>query len=266
MSHTQAVGSALRAEARVYSWPGLLVDATQFWDNIFAQGERSAYSRVEMPDRSNPILRRALRHFGDVRGRTLIDVGCGRGASSLYFASLGAEVISVDLSGVAVRNLEDYCRRHDVRNVRPVQLSALEMRSLGPVDFVFGSMILHHIEPFARFAAELRTVLPEGGRAFFWENNARSRLMIWFRQHVVGKLWVPKHGDADEFPLTLAEVDQLRERFAVEVEYPELVLFRMISRYLLRGHCMRPFEALDRLGYRFETLRKYSYQQYLFLS
>jgi 2-polyprenyl-3-methyl-5-hydroxy-6-metoxy-1,4-benzoquinol methylase len=240
--------------------------AAEFWDNIFAQGERSDYSRVEMPDRANPILRRALRHFGDVRGRKLIDVGCGRGASSLYFASVGAHVISVDLSGVAIRNLSDYCRTHNVDNVEPIQLSALELRSLGPVDFVFGSMILHHIEPFARFAAQLRAVLPAGGRAFFWENNARSRLMIWFRQHVVGKLWVPKHGDADEFPLTLKEVDELRRGFTVEVEYPELVLFRMISRYLFRGHCMQPFEALDRFGYRFETLRRYSYQQFLCLS
>jgi 2-polyprenyl-3-methyl-5-hydroxy-6-metoxy-1,4-benzoquinol methylase len=188
------------------------------------------------------------------------------GASSLYFASLGADVISVDLSGVAVRNLADYCRKYNVINVKPIQLSALELRSLGLVDLVFGSMILHHIEPFPSFAAELRAVLREGGKAFFWENNARSSLMIWFRQHVVGKLWVPKHGDADEFPLTLREVAELRRRFAVDVEYPELVLFRMISRYLLRGHCMQPFEVLDRFGYGFEALRKYSYQQYLCLS
>jgi 2-polyprenyl-3-methyl-5-hydroxy-6-metoxy-1,4-benzoquinol methylase len=161
------------------------MDATQFWDNIFAQSARAEYSRVEMPDRTNPVLRRAVRHFGDVRGRRLIDLGCGRGASSLYFASLGAEVISVDLSAVAVRNLQEYCASHDVRNVRPVRLSALELRSLGTVDFVFGSMILHHIEPFVRMADALRAVLPAGGRAFFWENNARSSLMIWFRQHVV---------------------------------------------------------------------------------
>ena len=242
------------------------MDAADFWDNIFAQGAQAEYSRVDMPSRSDPILRRAARHFGDVRGRRLIDLGCGRGASSLYFASLGATVISVDLSGVAVRNLQKYCRDHDVKNVTPVELSALELSSLGCVDFVFGSMILHHIEPFSQFAPQLRAVLRAGGKAFFWENNARSSLMIWFREHLVGRLWVPKHGDPDEFPLTPQEVDQLRELFAVEVEYPDLVLFRMISRYLLRGHCMRPFEALDRYGYRFAALRKYSYQQYLCLS
>ncbi len=242
------------------------MDAARFWDNIFAQGARGAYSRVEMPHPASPILRRAVRHFGDVRGRRLIDVGCGSGAASLYFASLGADVTSVDLSAIAVRNLEEYCARQDIRNVKPVQLSALELGSLGMADLVFGSMILHHIEPFPRFADALRAALPVGGRAFFWENNARSSLMIWFRQHTVGRLWIPKHGDPDEFPLTLEEVAELQQRFDVQVEYPELVLFRMISRYLLRGHCMRPFEALDRYCYRFVSLRKYSYQQYLCLS
>jgi cyclopropane fatty-acyl-phospholipid synthase-like methyltransferase len=240
--------------------------ATEFWDNIFAKGTQAEYSRVDLPSRTDPILQRAVRHFGNVQGRKVIDLGCGRGASSLYFASLGAQVISVDLSGVAVRNLQQYCDAHSVKSVTPLQLSALDLRSLGRADFVFGSMILHHIEPFARFAEVLRAVLPAGGKAFFWENNARSKLMIWFREHVVGRLWVPKHGDPDEFPLTLEEVAQLRERFVVEVEYPELVLFRMISRYLFRGHCMQPFEVLDRYFYQYPALRQYSYHQYLCLS
>src|SRR5215472_12614035 len=101
------------------------MQATEFWDNIFAQGDCGLYSRVAPPDPHNPILLRAQRHFGDVRGRRLVDLGCGRGDSSLYFASLGADVISVDLSAAAIGNLQAYCRAHGVGNVTPVQLSAL---------------------------------------------------------------------------------------------------------------------------------------------
>jgi 2-polyprenyl-3-methyl-5-hydroxy-6-metoxy-1,4-benzoquinol methylase len=240
-------------------------NVSEFWDRVFAQGDDCEHSRVEMPDPQNRELRRAYEHFGDLNGRTLIDVGSGRGASSLFFASKGAKVISVDQSAVATCNLAEYCEKRQIKNVHPVQLSAFQLSQVGPADFVFGAMILHHLEPFSRFAEELRAALRADGKAFFFENSARSSLMIWFRQNLVGKLWVPKYGDDDEFPLTPAEVGELRRHFTVQVEIPELLFFRKISLYLLRNHLRAPFAWADRVGYRFGWLRKYSYHQYLCL-
>jgi SAM-dependent methyltransferase len=245
--------------------PAMSTSAAEFWDHVFEPGDRDAGSRIEMPDPRDPVLLRACEHFGELRGRTLIDVGCGRGATSLFFASRGAQVISVDRSPVAIKNLTDYCTRRKIANIRPVQISALELPRVGNADFVFGSMILHHLEPFDRFVEALRAVLRADGKAFFWENSARSALLIWFRQNVVGRLWVPKYGDPDEFPLTPSEVDLLRRHFAVHVEIPELVLFRLISLYLLRNRLRAPFAWADRIGYRFGWLRKYSYTQYIIL-
>jgi SAM-dependent methyltransferase len=241
-------------------------NVTEFWDRVFAQGDDCEHSRVEMPDPRDLQLRRAYEHFGDLSGRTLIDVGSGRGASSLFFASKGANVISVDQSAVATRNLAEYCEKRQIKNVRPIQLSAFQLSQVGPADFVFGAMILHHLEPFPSFAAELRATLRPGGKAFFFENSARSSLLIWFRKNLVGRLWIPKYGDNDEFPLTPAEVDELRVHFAVRVEIPELLFFRKISIYLLRNHLRAPFAWADRVGYRFGWLRKYSYHQYLCLA
>ena len=242
--------------------------ATEFWNDLFAKPSdpRAGQTKVDVPDVNDPVLRRALLHFGELRGKTVVDLGCGRGAASLFFAANGANVVSVDLSEVAIDNLAEYCSLHRIENVRPIRMSALEIDRLRGAQFVFGSMILHHLEPFADFARRLRTALDRGGRAFFWENNATSELIVWFRNHVVGKLWVPKHGDRDEFPLTPAEVEELRRHFEVRIEYPELLLFRMIPLYLLRGRLMAPFEALDDIGYRSEWLRRRSYRQYLCLA
>jgi hypothetical protein len=82
----------------------------------------------------------------------------------------------------------------------------------------------------------------------------------------VGKLWVPKWGDPDEFPLMPSEVQELGTHFHVEAEYPELVFFRMISLYLLRGRLRRPFKMLDNYFYRYPAIRQYSYTQHLLLS
>lgn len=240
--------------------------AEEFWDNIFSKGQGNSYSRVEATEFNDPILQRAMEHFGSIEGKTIIDLGCGRGSTSLFFAYYGANVISIDFSEKAIENLSSYCQDNGVYNITPKRMPAQEVAELRQADFIFGSMILHHVEPFDEFAKNLRTVIKPNGKGFFWENNARSKMLVWFRQNIVGKLWVPKYGDPDEFPLTPDEVDELREHFHVKVEYPELHLFRLLSAYLLRGHLRRPFQILDNYLYKYSSLRKYSYRQYICLS
>lgn len=242
------------------------VPAAQFWDELFAQGQSARYSRIEVPDRADPMLNAALDHFGDVQGKTVLDVGCGRGAAALFFASRGARVIAVDASAAAVDNLRRYCAEHEVDQVTPVRLPALDIPSLGPVDHVFGSMILHHVEPFAEFAARLRAVLARGGRGFFYENNAQSGLLMWLRRNLVGRFGVPKYGDDDEFPLTPDEVALLGEHFEVRVVYPELFFFQLAAPYLLGNRLQAPFRLLDRLCFKVPALRRYSYRQYVYIS
>lgn len=247
--------------------------AAAYWDAVFAEN-RFDYARIEPIPPGDPACEAALAHFGELRGRTLLDLGCGRGATSLFFAERGARVIAVDASAVAVENLRRHCAAHAIGNVVPVHATAHEIARVpeaaglaGGADFVFGSMILHHIEPFRAFVPQLRAAVRPSGCGFFYENNARSPLLVWFRDHVVGRGWVPKFGDPDEFPLTPDEVDELRRAFAVRVEYPRLKFFELVSQYLLRGRARRMFEGLDRWAYQaVPALRPHSYLQYIYLS
>ena len=61
----------------------------EFWDNKFSQGQDNRYYRVETPDLNDPILQYALKYFGDVNEKKIIDIGCGSGKSSLFFAHHG---------------------------------------------------------------------------------------------------------------------------------------------------------------------------------
>jgi 2-polyprenyl-3-methyl-5-hydroxy-6-metoxy-1,4-benzoquinol methylase len=241
-------------------------DAQEFWNERARARVEEEKLLVEFPDRSSPVYKRALAHFGELRGKTLIDLGCGGGASSLFFASLGAEVISIDLSTRTIDNLKLYCIQQRIHNIRPMVLAAQDIATLPPADFMFGAMILHHIEPFDQFAAAARQAIKPGGRAFFFENNSASAVMMWFRKHVVGKLWVPKYGDQDEWPLAPYEVDHLRKHFNVVAEFPEMVFAQMVSLYLLRGRLRSLTVGLDNVLGRYPAVRKYSYRQYLCLS
>jgi SAM-dependent methyltransferase len=238
------------------------IDAKLHWNNVY---RTTNYSKT-VTDRSATVLGAATDFFGDLRGKRLLEIGCGGGAASLHFARLGAEVVAVDISDTAVEHLKGEMQRQGLTTVSPQVCDAMNISSLGQFDAVFGSMILHHIEPFSQFAGILFQTLTPGGKAFFWENNAHSRLLVWCRENLVGRFGIPKHGDNDEFPLTPDELDELKARFQVRVEYPELFLFRMISIYLLRGHARKAFDAIDEYFYSKNMFLKYSYRQYLMLT
>jgi len=236
--------------------------ATEFWDQIYSDRE------VAIAAVGAPVMQAALAHFGDVRGKRLLDLGCGAGEFALAFAALGADAVALDLSEVAVAKLQAFADERGVPNLRALQGSAMAIDQHGPFDLVFGSFILHHLEPFPAFANALQAALAPGGKAFFHENNAGvGAPAIWFRQHLAGKWWFPKHGDADEFPLTPGEVGELRKRFVVAQSYPELALFRLVSHYVLRNKLIpSAFAWLDETLYHVPAVRGFSYYQDLGLT
>jgi 2-polyprenyl-3-methyl-5-hydroxy-6-metoxy-1,4-benzoquinol methylase len=239
-------------------------DTRQFWDELFAKESRDRPFGALKLELEN-ALKAACAFFGDLNGKTVIDVGCGDGGSSLFLASRGATVIALDQSSIAIQNLQEFCARKGVTTIQPIVCNAFDVAQYGPADFLFGSMILHHIEPFTDFVAVLRRALCPNGRAFFFENSSASSLLVWARTHVVGKFWVPKYGDEDEHPLSRKEVQLLAGSFALRQEFPELLLFRLVPIYLFKGRLLGLFRAFDEAGFRLRPLRRYSYRQYLYL-
>jgi len=236
------------------------MSSESFWNDIYS------YNPTCIPNEDDPVLLTALDYFGDVSGVRLLDLGCGDGRSSLFFAKRGANVVSIDTSAVSIENLSQFCQANGINNITPIQCSAFDIGSLEPFDLVFGTMILHHLEPFADFAKVLRSSMVSSGKAYFYENSAFSGLLIWFRNNIVGKYGIPKFGDDDEFPLMPEEVEHLKNHFNVKIVHPELLFFRLASLYALKGKLHGLTNKLDEYFFQFPSFRKYSYRQNLFLS
>jgi ubiquinone/menaquinone biosynthesis C-methylase UbiE len=116
-------------------------------------------------------------------------------------------------------------------------------------DVVVGKWVLHHVD-VAAAAAEAHRLLAPGGRAVFFENQARNPLLRLAR----GGLWGTRRlnwvGTRDEHPLTRADFETLERTFAsVELAYPSFYFFEALSRAL--GHRLhRPLASLDDLVWR----------------
>lgn len=232
--------------------------AVAFWDNQFSQ------AGIAVPQHLPNYLDRGLAFFGPVAGRKILDIGCGLGDNAIALARLGAVVTAIDTSSVAIAKINAYARAEGLA-IEGVVCDAMELAALGPFDIVIGAMILHHLEPFAEFCTALNAALALGGRAFFYENNAASRLLVWCRQNVAGRFGIAKYGDDVEFPLTPQEVDLLRQHFRVSQEFPEMVFFKLASLYLLKGRAGKMSAAVDDFLFRHDIMKSFSYRQLLMI-
>jgi SAM-dependent methyltransferase len=246
------------------------VNSESFWNDAWSDFRPQVFPAdaiLAWAAESAPAYHRFLSLIGDVRGRDVLDLGCGNGFLSVLLAQQGAKVLAVDTSRQATENARRLAEANGVEgDMEVVELDARRLEELGrSFDVVTGTYVLHHIEPFEPFAATLRAVMAPGARGVFYENSARNRLLMFCRTAFTGRFGIPKYGDREEAPLAPAEIAVLGQWFdEVVVHYPNFVFLSLAPTYLLRGSrtladlAIRADEAVYRLVPR---LRRYSYHQ-----
>jgi ubiquinone/menaquinone biosynthesis C-methylase UbiE len=156
-------------------------------------------------------LEYAYALLGDVRGRLVLDFGCGSGENSLLLARRGARVVGVDISAsliaLATRRLEinhlPGAARFVVGSAHDLPLPA------NSVDVVFGIAILHHLDLGAT-SREIHRVLKKGGRAIFQEPVRDSRMLRAARKCIP---YQAPDISPFERPLTTSELQQFTRPF-----------------------------------------------------
>jgi ubiquinone/menaquinone biosynthesis C-methylase UbiE len=140
-------------------------------------------ARYEHPPAATPYpLEYAYHLLGDVRGRRIVDFGCGSGANAVQLANRGAHVWAVDISEDLIR----LGQRRLAVNGRAggAQFIVGSAHDLplpdASVDVVFGIAILHHLD-LRLVSQEVHRVLRPGGRAIFQEPVRNSAVVRFLR-------------------------------------------------------------------------------------
>ena len=111
------------------------------------------------------IMPNMLKFIGDVKGKKILDLGCGEGGYSRELAKRGAELVSIDCSKKAIEYAtklacdENLQIQHFVRNSNDLFDIASEQ-----FDIVMCSMMLMDCEDFEGTIREVVRVLKPGGR------------------------------------------------------------------------------------------------------
>jgi SAM-dependent methyltransferase len=139
---------------------------------------------------------------GDVRDKTVVDLGCGKGENMVPLAKRGANVTGIDISPDLIHLA---LQRIDAANLRAraVVHSAYETGfESESVDVIFCIALIHHLN-IPRVRDEMYRILKKGGFIILSEPVRFSRFYDLVRKTL------PAQEDTSEFehPLTMQELD-----------------------------------------------------------
>ncbi len=140
-------------------------------------------AKYEQPQQMWDWRQRAAGLLGDVRGKAVLDYGCGQGEEAAYFAVLGAKVTAIDISEVGIR----IGRERAAANRLDIDFHVMSCTSTNfsdaSFDLVHGLGILHHVG-LAEGLAEVHRLLRPGGKAVFLEPLGSSPIVEAMKRRI----------------------------------------------------------------------------------
>jgi SAM-dependent methyltransferase len=191
----------------------------------------------------DPLLAGAAAFLGDLRGRRVVEYGCGLGRFSVLLARAGASVSAFDISERSVEVARDRATSLGVADRIDFRVAAGEDLPYedASFDLAFGKAVLHHLDP-SRGAAELARVLRPAGRAAFSEPLGTNPVVVFARGHLA---YPGKHERGADIPLRRSDIDAWTAPFR-EWTVTGIQLTSMVERglgYSKTG--IRPLRSLD---------------------
>jgi SAM-dependent methyltransferase len=153
-----------------------------------------------------PEIRTILKYLGDVRGKTILELGCGCGEMSIYLAKKGANVIASDLSSGMLELVQKVAKVHDT-SIKVHRCSADETGLPSQTfDIVYAANLLHHVD-IEKTIQEIHRVLKDGGRFVAWDPIAYNPVINIYR-----RMATDVRTD-DEHPLTRKDIATIKKYF-----------------------------------------------------
>ncbi len=220
-------------------------------------------TKIDVRHRNTACTAPEMRHLraalGDLRGRTLLDVGCGLGEASVFFALEGATVTATDISPGMCAAAQRLAAANGT--TLTTHVSAIEDLGLGPrqFDIIYTGNTLHH----ADIPAMLDNVLPHlkpDGVFVSWDPVAYNPIINVYRALAT------EVRTEDEHPLRLRDVREITRRFAsAEVRWfwlTTLLIFILMAVVQFRSPNKERFwkkviDEADRWAWLYRPLEKF---------
>lgn len=156
---------------------------------------------------TSPELRYIHQVLGDIKGMKILDLGCGLGEPSVYFALHGAKVTAVDLSQPMLDVLQAIAKHHKVSvKTKQTTVENLNFPAKEKFDIVYVGNVFHHVNIDKTLSGIVRVMKPDG-KLICWEPLGYNPAINIYRRIAT------KVRSHEERPFKTHDIDMFRRYF-----------------------------------------------------
>ena len=147
----------------------MTTDAAAAWDRHSAGYQAAAQLPTDVAHYGPDVATESdLRLLGDLKGKRVLELGCGAAQCSIAFAKQGATAIAVDFSAEQLAHARTLMEREDVRvELRLGDLADLAFLRADSVDVAFSANAFGYVEDLNRVFRQVHRVLKVGAPLVF---------------------------------------------------------------------------------------------------
>lgn len=165
---------------------------------------------------TSPELRFITKFLKDnnIKGKKILDIGCGFGEASVYFAKLGAFVTSTDISKEMLIKTNKLSNKYKVKlKTHQSTAESLNLSKTEKFDFIYAGNLMHHVD-IKKTLDNIQKHMKKNGIFISWDPIAYNPIINIYRM-IASKVRTP-----DEHPLRLKDIKMYKKVFSnVQTEY-----------------------------------------------
>jgi SAM-dependent methyltransferase len=154
-----------------------------------------------------PEMRYITKCLGDIRGKKILDLGCGLGEASVYFSLKGAKVTALDLSPGMLKLTSKLAKINNTKlKTHLASAENFNMPINQKFDIIYAGNCLHHSN-IPQTLNKIMTHLKREGTFVSWDPIQYNPLINVYRK--IAK----KVRTIDEHPLTKKDIQFIKNKF-----------------------------------------------------
>jgi SAM-dependent methyltransferase len=154
-----------------------------------------------------PEMRYIIKSLGNLNGKTILDLGCGLGEASVYFALKGAKVTALDLSAGMLKLTSKLGKINNIKlKTHLASAENFNMPANKKFDIIYAGNCLHHSN-INQTLNKIIIHLKKGGIFVSWDPLQYNPIINIYRKIAT------KVRTVDEHPLTYKDIQLIKSKF-----------------------------------------------------